>query len=80
GFIEGVEEVLRNLPASLQVSLFSATMPPHIRRIAQPYLQGPIEVTIATKNTTSANIRKRHWWVSGLHKQEALTRIPEVET
>ncbi|ACA11248.1 DEAD/DEAH box helicase [Xylella fastidiosa subsp. multiplex] len=80
GFIEDVEEVLRKLPASRQVALFSATMPPQIRRIAQTYLQDPIEVTIATKTTTAANIRQRYWWVSGLHKLDALTRILEVET
>ncbi|HHW4679540.1 MAG TPA: DEAD/DEAH box helicase [Xylella sp.] len=80
GFIEDVEEVLRKLPASRQVALFSATMPPQIRRIAQTYLQNPIEVTIATKTTTASNIRQRYWWVSGIHKLDALTRILEVET
>ncbi|HHW4680455.1 MAG TPA: DEAD/DEAH box helicase, partial [Xylella taiwanensis] len=80
GFIEDVEAVLQKLPASRQVALFSATMPPQIRRIAQTYLHDPIEVTIATKTTTAANIRQRYWWVSGLHKLDALTRILEVET
>ncbi len=54
-------------------------MPPQIRRIAQTYLQDPVEVTIAAKTTTSANIRQRYWWVSGMHKLDALTRILEVE-
>lgn len=80
GFIEDVEAVLQKLPVSRQVALFSATMPPQIRRIAQTYLHDPIEVTIATKTTTAANIRQRYWWVSGLHKLDALTRILEVET
>ncbi|MGL4691420.1 MAG: helicase-related protein, partial [Stenotrophomonas maltophilia] len=31
------------------------------------------------KTTTSANIRQRYWWVSGMHKLDALTRILEVE-
>ncbi|WP_434030241.1 DEAD/DEAH box helicase [[Pseudomonas] boreopolis] len=79
GFIEDVEAVLKKLPESRQVALFSATMPPQIRRIAQTYLRDPAEVTIAAKTTTSANIRQRYWWVSGLHKLDALTRILEVE-
>ncbi|KAG1529197.1 hypothetical protein G6F50_018162 [Rhizopus delemar] len=54
-------------------------MPPQIRRIAQTYLQDPVEVTIAAKTTTSANIRQRYWWVSGMHKLAALPRILEVE-
>ena len=79
GFIDDVEAVLKKLPEQRQVALFSATMPPAIRRIAQTYLQDPAEVTIANKTTTSANIRQRYWWVSGMHKLDALTRILEVE-
>ncbi|MDV3467996.1 DEAD/DEAH box helicase [Stenotrophomonas sp. C3(2023)] len=79
GFIDDVEAVLKKLPEQRQVALFSATMPPQIRRIAQTYLQDPVEVTIAAKTTTSANIRQRYWWVSGMHKLDALTRILEVE-
>lgn len=79
GFIDDVEAVLKKLPEKRQVALFSATMPPAIRRIAQTYLKDPAEVTIAAKTTTSANIRQRYWWVSGLHKLDALTRILEVE-
>ncbi len=79
GFIDDVEAVLKKLPAERQVALFSATMPPAIRRIAQTYLREPVEVNIASKTTTSANIRQRYWWVSGMHKLDALTRILEVE-
>ncbi len=79
GFIDDVEAVLKKLPETRQVALFSATMPVQIRRIAQTYLREPVEVTIASKTTTSANIRQRYWWVSGMHKLDALTRILEVE-
>ena len=79
GFIDDVEAVLKKLPETRQVALFSATMPSQIRRIAQTYLRDPVEVTIASKTTTSANIRQRYWWVSGMHKLDALTRILEVE-
>ncbi len=79
GFIDDVETVLKKTPETRQVALFSATMPAAIRRIAQTYLKEPVEVTIAAKTTTSANIRQRYWWVSGMHKLDALTRILEVE-
>ncbi|KAF1687687.1 ATP-dependent RNA helicase [Pseudoxanthomonas broegbernensis] len=79
GFIDDVETVLQKTPPSRQVALFSATMPAPIRRIAQTYLKDPVEVTIAAKTTTSANIRQRYWFVSGLHKLDALTRILEAE-
>jgi ATP-dependent RNA helicase DeaD len=79
GFIDDVEAVLQKLPESRQVALFSATMPAPIRRIAQTYLREPVEVSIKARTTTAANIRQRYWWVSGLHKLDALTRILEAE-
>ena len=80
GFIDDVETVLKKIPEERQVALFSATMPSQIRRIAQTYLRDPAEVTIAAKTTTATNIRQRYWFVSGLHKLDALTRILEAET
>jgi ATP-dependent RNA helicase DeaD len=79
GFIDDVETVLKKVPEERQVALFSATMPAPIRRIAQTYLREPVEVTIAAKTTTATNIRQRYWFVSGLHKLDALTRILEAE-
>jgi len=79
GFIDDVETVLKKTPESRQVALFSATMPAAIRRIAQTYLKQPKEVTITAKTTTATNIRQRYWFVSGMHKLDALTRILEAE-
>jgi ATP-dependent RNA helicase DeaD len=80
GFVDDVEKVLQATPETRQVALFSATMPSQIRRIAQKHLKNPVEVTIKTKTTTAANIRQRYWWVSGVHKLDALTRILEAES
>jgi ATP-dependent RNA helicase DeaD len=80
GFIDDVEKILQKTPAARQTALFSATMPPAIRRIAQTYLRDPAEITIAAKTRTADNIRQRFWLVSGLHKLDALTRILEAET
>uniref|UniRef100_Q3ARJ7 ATP-dependent RNA helicase DeaD n=1 Tax=Chlorobium chlorochromatii (strain CaD3) TaxID=340177 RepID=Q3ARJ7_CHLCH len=79
GFIDDVEWILEQTPAGRQVALFSATMPPPIRRIAQKYLDQPAEVTIQTKTTTVDTIRQRYWVVGGSHKLDILTRILEVE-
>ena len=79
GFIDDVEAVLKKTPEQRQVALLSATMPAPIRRIAKTYLRAPVEVSIAAKTTTAASIRQRYWWVSGVHKLDALTRILEAE-
>ncbi len=79
GFIDDVETVLEKSPAGRQVVLFSATMPPEIRRIAKKHLKDPAEITIRNTTTTVANTRQRYWMVSGMQKLDALTRILEVE-
>ncbi len=80
GFIDDVEWILQQTPASRQVALFSATMPAQIRRIAQKHLKSPAEIHIRAKTTTATNIRQRYWLVSGVHKLDALTRILEAES
>ena len=60
------------------MALFSATMAPNIRRIAQTHLRNPREVVIKGKSGTAANIKQSYWMVSGLHKLDALTRIVEA--
>jgi ATP-dependent RNA helicase DeaD len=80
GFIDAVESILEQMPPGRQIALFSATLPPAIRRIAQRHLRKPVEVTIRAKSGTAARIRQRCWLVSGLHKLDALTRILETET
>ena len=79
GFIDDVELILQKTPATRQTTLFSATMPSAIKRIAQTYLRNPAEVTVAAKTGTADNIRQRYWLVSGMHKLDALTRILEAE-
>ncbi len=79
GFVDDIEWILEQTPATRQVALFSATLPAQIRRIAQKHLKDPAEVTIRSKTSTAANIRQRYWVVSGVHKLDALTRILEAE-
>jgi ATP-dependent RNA helicase DeaD len=79
GFVDAVESILEQTPPERQIALFSATLPPPIRRIAQRHLKSPAEITIKSKTTTATNIRQRYWMVSGMHKLDALTRILEAE-
>jgi ATP-dependent RNA helicase DeaD len=80
GFVDDVEKILLATPPGRQVALFSATMPTPIRRIADRHLKNPVTVTIESKATTTPKIRQRCWWVGGVHKLDALTRILEAET
>ncbi|WP_216909067.1 DEAD/DEAH box helicase [Nocardia sp. NBC_01377] len=80
GFQEDVERILADTPKDKQVALFSATMPPAIRKISKQYLREPVEITVKTKTTTNVNINQRWVQVSHQRKLDALTRILEVES
>ncbi|WP_020406305.1 DEAD/DEAH box helicase [Hahella ganghwensis] len=80
GFIDDVEEILSNAPGDCQYALFSATMPPAIKRVAEQYLKGAKEVRIATKTSTVERISQHVLMVDNSHKLDALTRVLEVET
>ena len=79
GFAEDVERILSETPEYKQVALFSATMPPAIRKITTKYLHDPFEVASKAKNATAENITQRYIQVAGPRKMDALTRILEVE-
>lgn len=80
GFIDDVEWILEQTPGERQIALFSATIPPAIRRIAHKYLKDPVSITIKARTATVEATRQRFWMVSGFHKLDALTRILEAES
>ncbi|MDR9501454.1 MAG: DEAD/DEAH box helicase [Desulfurivibrionaceae bacterium] len=79
GFVDDVEWVLAQTPPKRQVTLFSATMPPSIRKIAQKYLHNPMEITIKEKTTTAKTVHQRYLQVNQFDKLDGLTRIMEAE-
>jgi len=79
GFVDDIEWILEQSPKERQTALFSATLPPAIRRIAQHHMRKPAEITIQNKAGNTPKIRQRYWLVSGLHKLDALTRLLEAE-
>jgi ATP-dependent RNA helicase DeaD len=79
GFVDAIEWILQQAPAQRQIALFSATLPPPIRRIAHTHMREPAQVTIRNRASTTPKIRQRYWLVSGLHKLDALTRVLEAE-
>jgi ATP-dependent RNA helicase DeaD len=79
GFAEDVERILAETPEYKQVALFSATMPPAIRKLTKKYLHDPVEVKVESKTATAENISQRFIQVAGPRKMDALTRVLEVE-
>ena len=54
-------------------------MPREIQAVAEKHLTDPVQVKIKAKTTTNDKIRQRYWFVGGVHKNDALLRISEVE-
>ena len=79
GFVDAIEWILEQAPKQRQTALFSATLPPAIRRIAHTHMRDPAQITIQNRASTTPKIRQRYWLVSGLHKLDALTRVLEAE-
>ncbi|MDV2077489.1 DEAD/DEAH box helicase [Marinobacter xestospongiae] len=79
GFIDDVEAILAATPADCQRALFSATMPPQIRKVAQTYLSDAQEVKIESQTRTVERISQFMLPVYAERKLDALTRILEVE-
>jgi superfamily II DNA/RNA helicase len=56
GFIPDIETIVGKLPAARQTLMFSATMPKAIRKLAEQFLNDPVEITITPKAMTAANV------------------------
>ncbi|MBZ2167185.1 MULTISPECIES: DEAD/DEAH box helicase [Marinobacter] len=79
GFIDDVEAILAKTPDNCQRALFSATMPPPIKKVAQTYLRDATEVKIESETRTVERIAQYVLPVYAERKLDALTRILEVE-
>src|SRR5947207_2981556 len=80
GFIDDVETILREMPDQRQMALFSATMPPAIRKIAERHLRDPETIAIETQTVTVAAVDQRYLNVTERQKLDALISVLEVES
>jgi superfamily II DNA/RNA helicase len=56
GFIPDIEEICTKLPKQRQTLLFSATMPPPIKKLADKFLSNPKLIEVARPASTNTNI------------------------
>lgn len=75
GFQEDIEFILQNTPKREATWLFSATMPPEIRRVSKRYMKDPVEVTVGKVNSANKNIDHQYYITSAQHRYEALKRL-----
>ncbi|MEN9926391.1 MAG: hypothetical protein RL268_2517 [Pseudomonadota bacterium] len=84
GFIPDIETICSKLPTNRQTLLFSATMPPPIKKLADKFLSNPKYIEVARPATTNTNIAQHKVPVaSNRVKREVLRHLlkaDEVQT
>jgi len=79
GFIEDVEKILRLCPNGRQTALFSATMPPPIKALAEGYMYDPVTIRITPKKLTVDAIEQAYLEVGEREKGERLVELLKQE-
>ncbi len=75
GFIPDIEHICTKLPAQRQTLLFSATMPPVIKKLADRFLSNPKSIEVARPATASTNIAQHLVKVDSRKKREVLRAL-----
>jgi ATP-dependent RNA helicase DeaD len=79
GFIEDVERILALTPSSRQTALFSATMPPPIRRLAERYLYQPVTVKVEAATLTVDTVEQFALEVPARERTARLIEVLDAE-
>ena len=79
GFIEDVEKILRMCPSGRQTALFSATMPPPVKRLAESYMYEPKTIKITPKKLTVDAIAQAFVEVPANEKASRLVELLKTE-
>ncbi len=79
GFLEDVERILALTPSSRQTALFSATIPPEIRQLADQYLLDPITIRVKTATLTVDTVEQFALEVKPAQKVDRLVEVLESE-
>jgi superfamily II DNA/RNA helicase len=79
GFIPDIEEICTRLPTTRQTLLFSATMPPPIKKLADKFLSNPKTIEVARPASTNRLITERLVEVDIRKKREVLRSLIESE-
>jgi superfamily II DNA/RNA helicase len=72
GFIPDIEHICTKLPTTRQTLLFSATMPPPIKKLADRFLSNPKYIEVARPASSNANIDAKLVNVAPMKKRELL--------
>jgi ATP-dependent RNA helicase DeaD len=79
GFLEDVEKILSLTPSSRQTALFSATMPPPIRTLADRYMYDPEIIQVEAETLTIDTVEQFQLPVDAKGKPDKLVEVLSAE-
>ena len=79
GFFEDVDEILARCPNGRQTALFSATMPPPIKKLAEKRMYDPETIKVKAETLTIDTVAQYHLEVSDKDKPDRLAEVLKAE-
>jgi ATP-dependent RNA helicase DeaD len=79
GFLEDVEMILSRCPSGRQTGLFSATMPPEIKALAESRMFDPVNIRVRSATLTVDTVEQFYVEVAQREKVDALGRVLRAE-
>lgn len=75
GFIDDVKDILRHVPAHRQTSMFSATMPPAIAKLAHDFLKMPERITVSKDEISNVDVKQ---YYMEMHDRDKLNQLCNI--
>lgn len=80
GFLPAMKEMRRFLPKERMTFMFSATMPPRVRSLAEDFLYNPGFLSLSVGQVSVDAIEHRYYVVDRMEKDRVLVRLFEMES
>ncbi|MES2965324.1 MAG: DEAD/DEAH box helicase [Bdellovibrionota bacterium] len=74
GFEPQIEEIVKALPEKRQTMMFSATLPPEVKRLVSRYLKDPVRISVGEENRAVSTIKQDVVEVREGDKEQTLLR------
>lgn len=79
GFSDDIDAIIAKTPEDKQTLMFSATMPPSIRKFATTLLKDPVNVQVAPPSSVVEEIEQKIIFCKSAHKFQLLKKIHKSE-
>ena len=78
-FLDQVVQIVKTLPTDRITLLFSATIPPEVRKVCREYMKQPMTIEIESQTKTVDTIEQKYYRVEHDRKNTQLNRLLLVE-